>query len=101
MRKDFGLDAGLPRSLRLADWNTLASLDASGMLIGNHTMLHSTVTADGIDQFEADVALAFDLIERRIGARPRVFCYPYGRKADQARRRGRDPARSSAPNSRS
>jgi peptidoglycan/xylan/chitin deacetylase (PgdA/CDA1 family) len=84
MRSDFGLDAPLPRRLRLADWNTLATLDEGGMTIGNHTMLHSTVTADSIDQFEADVALAFDMIERRIGPRPRVFCYPYGRKVDQA-----------------
>jgi hypothetical protein len=83
MRSDFGLDASLPRRLRLAGWNTLSMLDEGGMTIGNHTMLHSTVTADGIDQFETDVALAFDMIERRIGPRPRVFCYPYGRKVDQ------------------
>ncbi len=83
IRDQFMLDSGIPSSLRLANWNALTSLDASGMLVGNHTMLHSTVTADGIDQFEADVALAYDMIERRIGARPRVFCYPYGRKVDQ------------------
>jgi peptidoglycan/xylan/chitin deacetylase (PgdA/CDA1 family) len=53
------------------------------MLIGNHTMLHSTITADGAVRFEADVSLAYDAIERRLGPRPRVFCYPYGRKADQ------------------
>ena len=82
-RAVFALDAPLPRSVRLAHWNILASLDENGMLVGNHTMLHSTVTADGVAQFETDVALGFDLIERRIGARPRVFCYPYGRKADQ------------------
>jgi peptidoglycan/xylan/chitin deacetylase (PgdA/CDA1 family) len=83
MRDHFALDDGIPRNLRLANWTTLVSLDAAGMLVGNHTMLHSTVTADGIDQFEADVALAYDMIERRIGDRPRVFCYPYGRKVDQ------------------
>jgi peptidoglycan/xylan/chitin deacetylase (PgdA/CDA1 family) len=84
LRHDFNLDDVVPRALRLANWNTLASLDSNGMLVGNHTMLHSTVTADGVGQFEADVALAYNLIERRIGARPRVFCYPYGRKVDQA-----------------
>ncbi len=82
MREDFALDEGIPRSLRLANWSALGTLDSNGMLIGNHTMLHSTVTADGIGQFEADVALAYDLIERRIGSRSRVFCYPYGRKVD-------------------
>jgi peptidoglycan/xylan/chitin deacetylase (PgdA/CDA1 family) len=84
LREEFGIRAEVPRSLRVAHWNTLASLDANGMLVGNHTMLHSTVTADGLPQFEDDVALAFNLIERRLGERPRVFCYPYGRKQDQA-----------------
>jgi peptidoglycan/xylan/chitin deacetylase (PgdA/CDA1 family) len=83
LRDDFGIRAEVPRSLRVAHWNTLSSLDSSGMLVGNHTMLHSTVTADGLEQFEDDVALAFNLIERRLGDRPHVFCYPYGRKADQ------------------
>jgi len=83
MREDFHLAGGLPRRLRLAHWSTLAALGEQGMLVGNHTMLHSTVAADGIAQFEADVALAYDLMERRLGRQTRVFCYPYGRKADQ------------------
>jgi peptidoglycan/xylan/chitin deacetylase (PgdA/CDA1 family) len=83
LRADFGLDGAAPLHLRLAGWGTLAALDAAGMLVGNHTMLHSTITADGARQFESDVAAAYDAIERRIGPRPRVFCYPYGRKVDQ------------------
>lgn len=83
MREDFRLPGALPRSLRLANWSTLAGLGENGMLVGNHTMLHSTVSADGIAQFETDVALAYDLLERRLGRQTRVFCYPYGRKADQ------------------
>ena len=83
IRQHFEVDGSAPLNLRLARWHALAALDAAGMLIGNHTMLHSTITADGPRQFESDVALAYDAIERRLGARPRVFCYPYGRKADQ------------------
>jgi peptidoglycan/xylan/chitin deacetylase (PgdA/CDA1 family) len=84
MREDFRLPGALPRRLRLANWSMLEELEQNGMLVGNHTMLHSTVSADGIGQFETDVALAYDLIERRLGRRTRVFCYPYGRKADHA-----------------
>jgi peptidoglycan/xylan/chitin deacetylase (PgdA/CDA1 family) len=84
LRDELGIRAEVPRNLRVAHWNLLASLDSAGMLVGNHTMLHSTVTADGVPQFEDDVALAFNLIERRLGDHPRVFCYPYGRKPDQA-----------------
>jgi peptidoglycan/xylan/chitin deacetylase (PgdA/CDA1 family) len=83
LRQEFDVEGPVPLNLRLARWNTLAELDAAGMLVGNHTMLHSTITADGPAQFEADVALAYDILEQRIGPRPRVFCYPYGRKADQ------------------
>ena len=83
IRQDLGVETPVPLSLRLAGWNALSTLDAAGMLVGNHTMLHSTITADGPRQFESDVALAYDAIERRLGARPRVFCYPYGRQADQ------------------
>ncbi len=84
MREDFGLSGGPPACLRVANWQTLETLDGHGMLVGNHTMLHSTVTADGAARFEADAALAYELLEERIGRRPRVFCYPYGRRADQA-----------------
>jgi peptidoglycan/xylan/chitin deacetylase (PgdA/CDA1 family) len=83
MRDDFRLPGALPRRLRLANWSTLANLHEHGMLVGNHTMLHSTVTADGIRQFETEVALAYDLLERRLGRSTRVFCYPYGRRVDQ------------------
>jgi peptidoglycan/xylan/chitin deacetylase (PgdA/CDA1 family) len=83
MRSDLMVGPTLIPNQNLADWKSLAALDANGMLIGNHTMLHSTVTADGVEQFESDVALAYDLLERRFGARTRVFCYPYGRKVDQ------------------
>jgi peptidoglycan/xylan/chitin deacetylase (PgdA/CDA1 family) len=83
IRAGLGLESDYSFRLRLANWSALSALHANGMLIGNHTMLHSTVTADGIGQFENDVALAYDLIERHIGPQPRVFCYPYGRKVDQ------------------
>ncbi len=84
MREDFGLSGGPPARLRPANWPALEALDRGGMLVGNHTMLHSTITADGAARFEADAALAYQMLERRLGPRPRVFCYPYGRQADQA-----------------
>jgi peptidoglycan/xylan/chitin deacetylase (PgdA/CDA1 family) len=82
LRLEFGVDDPVPLSLRLARWNTIEALNAAGMLIGNHTMLHSTITADGPQRFESDAGLAYDLIEQWLGERPRVFCYPYGRQAD-------------------
>jgi peptidoglycan/xylan/chitin deacetylase (PgdA/CDA1 family) len=83
VRQELGVEGPVPLRLRLARWDTLAALDREGMLISNHTMLHSTITADGPERFEADVAEAYDAIEQRLGKRQRVFCYPYGRRADQ------------------
>ena len=67
---------------RLASWDLLDQLHAAGMLVGNHTMFHSTVDADGIEQFTEDVDAAYEALEARFGSSPRVFCYPYGRTVD-------------------
>jgi peptidoglycan/xylan/chitin deacetylase (PgdA/CDA1 family) len=67
---------------RLATWEELSRLVNADMLVGNHTLYHSTISADGAEQFEEDVALAFEQLEplRRISFK--VFCFPYGRKVD-------------------
>jgi peptidoglycan/xylan/chitin deacetylase (PgdA/CDA1 family) len=83
MRSAFGLPGGTPHGLRLATWTTLARLAGQGMLVGNHTTRHSTVSADGIKPFEHDAAEAYEMLEQRLGTRSRVFCYPYGRPADR------------------
>lgn len=79
IREDLRVEKDLTRGQRLAGWDALTQLDAGGMLIGNHTMFHSTAAADDIRQFELDVAQAYDVIEQRLGRKTRVFCYPYGR----------------------
>jgi peptidoglycan/xylan/chitin deacetylase (PgdA/CDA1 family) len=83
VREELGAARSLPRAWRPASWNLLAALEEYGMLVGNHTMWHSTVTADGEAQFERDAGQAYEALERRLGRRRRVFCYPYGRRADQ------------------
>jgi peptidoglycan/xylan/chitin deacetylase (PgdA/CDA1 family) len=81
IRETFGVRELSP-DVRLASWSHLESLHSAGMLIGNHTMLHSTVQADGVDQFTADVAEAYRIFESRFGTSARVFCYPHGRAVD-------------------
>jgi len=66
----------------LAGWRLLKMLDEAGMLIGNHTMFHSTVAADGVSHFGREVAEAYRSIEEHLGVKARVFCYPYGRVED-------------------
>jgi hypothetical protein len=52
------------------------------MLVANHTLFHSTVEADGLAQFSADVAQSYDALQAHFPAANRVFCYPYGRTVD-------------------
>jgi peptidoglycan/xylan/chitin deacetylase (PgdA/CDA1 family) len=81
IRRVFGVHDLSPEA-RLAPWAGLEELHSAGMLVGNHTMLHSTVQADGVDRFTSDVADAYSALEARFGASRRVFCYPYGRTVD-------------------
>ncbi len=81
IRKAFGVRATSP-DVKLASWDGLEKLHAAGMLVGNHTMFHSTVDADGLDRFTADVDDAYGALETRFGFSSRVFCYPYGRTID-------------------
>ncbi len=70
------------REQRLAGWGLLKKLDDAGMLIGNHTMFHSTIAADGVQHFGKEVSQAYQSIEEHLGSKARVFCYPYGRPQD-------------------
>lgn len=83
IRTVFDVSGPLTPDARLASWESLQTLHDSGMLLGNHTMYHSTVNTDGIDQFTADIDSAYRDLENRFGpARRRTFCYPYGRAVD-------------------
>lgn len=89
LRKCFSISSDLRCPYRMATWEELAALAQAGMYVGNHTLYHSTASADGVTQFAADVAEAYEILEVRFPAAAgkrtasdRVFCYPYGRTTD-------------------
>ena len=82
LRFDFAVARELTAETRLASWQALDRLDSTGMLVGNHTPFHSTVEADGLDQFTRDVAEGYATLGARFRSSCRVFCYPYGRTVD-------------------
>ncbi|MBM4459617.1 MAG: hypothetical protein FJ011_17960 [Chloroflexi bacterium] len=89
LRTALHVDPAIRCPYRPAVWQELAALAAAGMVVGNHTLYHSTADADGVQQFAADAAAAFDALESRslwppVAGRqmPRIFAYPYGRPAD-------------------
>lgn len=81
-RRSFRLDTIQGVRYSLATWQQLAQLVSAGMLVGNHTMLHSTVSADGISRFRLDVERAYEALDEKLPRQQRVFCYPYGRCVD-------------------
>lgn len=79
---------GLSRTsswFQLANWDELRVLSGCGMYIGNHTYLHSTVVADGIEQFKCDLETAYTRLQSEVPQSHRIFCYPYGRRIDATR----------------
>ncbi|PKQ28290.1 MAG: hypothetical protein CVT63_03590 [Candidatus Anoxymicrobium japonicum] len=82
VRHGLGVAADVRCDYRLATWEELRALTAAGMYVGNHTLYHSTVAADGIAQFEADVAQAYRILDQQLPPTRRIFCYPYGRAED-------------------
>jgi peptidoglycan/xylan/chitin deacetylase (PgdA/CDA1 family) len=84
IREGMKVGKDVSRDQPLAGWDVLRKVDEAGMLVGNHTMFHSTIATDGIERFESEVAGAYTAIEEQLGRKPRIFCYPYGRPADSA-----------------
>jgi peptidoglycan/xylan/chitin deacetylase (PgdA/CDA1 family) len=75
-------DVPISSDFRLATWLELQQLTDAGMLVGNHTLTHSTISADGPLQFKQDVASAFEQLEPFQATSLKLFCFPYGRKED-------------------
>ncbi len=70
-------EPGIPR-LPLMDWDALGRLAEEGLELGAHGRTHPHL--DQLDDAaQADeIAGSADDLERRTGARPTTFCYPYG-----------------------
>lgn len=64
--------------LRLMDWDQLEAMQRAGFRIEGHTANHPdlrTLTEAAIEQEMCD---ADEIIQRRLGSRPRYFAYPFG-----------------------
>jgi peptidoglycan/xylan/chitin deacetylase (PgdA/CDA1 family) len=62
----------------LATWEECRTLATAGMEIGAHTLTHPYLTRLDRHRQEEEIAGSLDLIEARLGARPRGFAYPGG-----------------------
>jgi peptidoglycan/xylan/chitin deacetylase (PgdA/CDA1 family) len=68
---------GIP-VLPLLDWEALGRLRESGVTLGAHTRTHPRLTRVDVPTLEAELGLAAEEMERRLGERPATVAYPYG-----------------------
>lgn len=70
-------DPGIP-VLPLLDWEALGKLRDAGVTLGAHTRTHPRLSRCGPAELQAELGLAAEEMEKRLGERPRGFAYPYG-----------------------
>lgn len=81
LKKEFGPDILIPlgeldRPLSEAELRALS--DGSDIVIGNHTVDHSYLSALDRQQGETQIKEAQEYLERTTGRRPRSIAYPFG-----------------------
>jgi len=59
-------------------WDEIATLQADGMEIGNHTLNHLKLTTLSATQVAAQITSAQQLLTEHLGSAPTTFAYPFG-----------------------
>lgn len=72
-----GGDPGAP-VLPLLDWEALGKLREAGVSLGAHTRTHPRLSRCGAAELHAELVLAAEEMQQRLGERPQGFAYPYG-----------------------
>lgn len=75
------LDPG-PHTPRLLAWDEVRRLSRGPITLGAHTHNHYMLARLDDAQIGAEIAASVDLIEARVGLRPRTFAYPNGQASD-------------------
>ena len=75
------LDPG-PHTPHLLGWNEVRRLSRGPITLGAHTHNHYMLARLDDAQIEAEIAASVELIEARVGLRPRTFAYPNGEAGD-------------------
>jgi len=63
-------------------WDEARLMASSGVEVGGHTVSHAILSTLEPEAQTAEVRGSLDAIEAALGARPRVFAYPFGRRWD-------------------
>jgi peptidoglycan/xylan/chitin deacetylase (PgdA/CDA1 family) len=63
---------------QMLNWDEIEQLHDAGICIDSHTHTHPDMRKLNADEMREECELADELIEKRLGRRPRYFAYPYG-----------------------
>jgi peptidoglycan/xylan/chitin deacetylase (PgdA/CDA1 family) len=75
-------DAALPKAPRWMDWAHVRELAALGFEIGNHSHTHLNMGTSSPEDIREDLLASREKLEREVGARTRLFAYPFGGPED-------------------
>lgn len=62
----------------MLDWDEIEQLHTAGTLIESHTHTHPDLCQLSAEEIENECEAADNIIEQRLGRKPRYFAYPYG-----------------------
>jgi len=71
-----------PHTPRLLGWDEVRRLSRGPITLGAHTHNHYMLSRLDDARIRAEIAASVDLIEARVGLRPRTFAYPNGQAGD-------------------
>jgi len=67
-------------NFNMLSWDDVEKLHHSGVIIDAHTHQHPDMRKLTLNEMEDECEMADDLIESKLGRRPKYFAYPYGYK---------------------
>jgi len=71
-------DEAMGEAAPLMDWDTLRALAAEGVQLESHSHTHAALTTLDVGGLYREARESAEVMERELGRRPSIFCYPYG-----------------------
>lgn len=75
---DFDYKAGRQPLNHMAGWKELKEMSSGGITIGSHTLSHPHLAEVSPDRAREEIYLSKIKLEKGLGKKVEVFCYPYG-----------------------
>lgn len=71
---------------RMMNWDQIAACQSAGVSIEAHTHTHPKLSVLTAQQIQTECLLCDEIIENKLGRKPKYFAYPYGAYDEKARK---------------